>query len=450
MRPQTIAAIATAPGRGAIAIVRCSGPDAAAIARGVFRSNEALVARRAVFGRIVDHSGATLDRGLALWFDGPHSYTGEDVLELHVHGAPVVARQALVAMLESGARLAGPGEFTRRAFANGRLSLDAAEAVGELIAAEHASAARAAAAQLGGGLGQEVSRWRAALGEVLEELAATLDFPDEVPEPPRSRLRERIATVRGEIGGLAQRWERGRLVREGASVAIVGPPNAGKSSLLNALLGAQRAIVSEMAGTTRDTIEESLALDGHVVRLIDTAGIRAHADRLEGAGIARSESALSQARIAVVVVDGSTRLSEEARSLLARTRARPRVVLFNKADLGRAGYDSRDSEERDALWGSSFDPQTRAAVSTALEALLATDDRIDLERPSLATARQADVAIRAERALYDAEATLDAGAPIDLLAGDLANAVAALDELSGSDASEALLDAIFARFCIGK
>ena len=393
---------------------------------------------------------STLDEALALLFAAPHSYTGEDVLELHVHGSPAIARETLIATLAAGARLAEPGEFTRRAFANGKLDLSAAEAVADLIAAEHLAAARAAATQLAGGLAREIDELRGGLEAIAEELAASIDFPDEVETPPIEHLGARIAATRERIATLSATWERGRLVREGAAAAIVGPPNAGKSSLLNALLGNERALVSELAGTTRDTIEESLALDGAVVRLIDTAGIRSHADRLESAGIARSEAALREARIAIVVVDGSAPLSGEARDLLVRTRDRERVVLFNKSDLGRAGYDSRDPAESEALVGSVLDPATIDGVRAALASLLATSETLDLARPHLGTARQADALLEADRALAFAQETLAAAAPADLLSVDLMTAIRALSELTGRDADERLLDAIFARFCVGK
>jgi tRNA modification GTPase len=291
---------------------------------------------------------------------------------------------------------------------------------------------------------------RASLEEVLEELAAAIDFPDEVETPPSERLAERVAGVRARIAELAATWERGRVVREGIAVAIVGPPNAGKSSLLNALLGAERALVSELPGTTRDTIEETLALDGAAFRLIDTAGIRAHADRLEAAGIERTERALDQARVALVVVDGSAPLSPEARDLLGRTRGRERVVLFNKSDLGQSGFDEREAPERDAVFGSVRDGATLNAVRAALGSLIATSETIDLSRPHLGTARQADALLEADRALAYAQETLAAGAPADLISGDLMRAVRALGELTGREADERLLDAIFARFCIGK
>lgn len=421
-----------------------------AIAARVFASSTPLTERTALLGKIVADDGATIDEGLALFFAAPRSYTGEDVLELHVHGAPTVAAETLLATLAAGARLATPGEFTRRAFLAGKLDLSAAEAVGELIAAEHRSQARAAAARLSGGLAREVERLRAQLTMILEELAAALDFPDEVESPSASFLHARIAEIRREMQGLAASYERGRLVREGVSVAIVGPPNAGKSSLLNALLGTDRALVSELAGTTRDTIEECIALDGFEARLIDTAGIRAHAQRLEREGIARAHAALAGARIALVVVDASAELSPEAQALLVQTRGRERIVLFNKSDLGRVAFDRRDEAEAAAILGSVHDRATLDATRAALRDLVVGGEQPDFERPYLANARQAAAVIEAERALGFAGEALTAGAPVDLIAGDLLAASASLAALTGQAATEELLDGIFARFCIGK
>ena len=449
-RTDTIAAIATAPGRGAIAIVRVSGPAARSVARRVIPTRH-LRPRLAERGTVVAADGSPIDDGLALFFRGPRSYTGEDVLEVHVHGSPAVARETLLATLAAGARLAEPGEFTRRAFASGKLDLSAAEAVADLIAAEHRSAARAAAARLSGGLAAEVDRLRAALATLTEELSASLDFPDEVEAPERSTLEGRLVAIDDELAHLVDSWERGRLVREGVAIAIVGPPNVGKSSLLNALLGSERALVSAIAGTTRDTIEESVALgEGLVGRLIDTAGLRAGtADEIEAAGIARSEAALAEATLALVVIDGSRPLEARGQALLERTRDRERVVYFNKRDLGSAGFDERSPAEATALVGSVHDRESVEAVRGAL-AVLAGCDRVDLARPHLGTARQADAVLEARHALAFAQETLVAGGALDLIAPDLMIATAALGHLTGRDASEAVLDAIFARFCIGK
>lgn len=447
--PETIAAIATPPGRGAVAIVRASGPGVRDLARSVF-VGASLRPRVATLGTIVGADGHTIDQGLALLFPAPHSYTGDDVLELHVHGSVAVARETLLALFAAGARMAEPGEFTRRAFLAGKLDLSAAEAVADLIDAERRGEARAAAARVSGGLAAGVERLREVLGESLAELAATLDFPDEVAGPSARELAARIGTVDRELAELANGWERGRIVREGVSVAIVGPPNAGKSSLLNALLGVDRVLVSPIPGTTRDTVEETLALGGGAVaRVVDTAGLHVTSDPLEAAGIARSEEALAAATILLVVVDGSRPLSAGARGVLERTRGRERVVLFNKSDLGRAGYDGREPAESDALVGSAHAPATVDAVRDAL-ARAGALDAPDVARPSLGTARQADAVLEARRSLAGALATLQCGDPIDLVVGDLMAADAALGRLTGRDVSEAVLDAVFARFCVGK
>ena len=453
--------------------MRCSGPDARTIAARVFRSRDALRDRVATYGEIVDAGGAVIDRGLALAMDAPRTVTGEDVVELHVHGSPVVARETLRALLHAGARNAGPGEFTRRAFLNGKLDLSAAEAVADVIDAESRAAARAAQANLAGGLRAEVERARADLSAILEELAGAIDYPDEVPEPARERVRDVVERVDAALGALVRDWERGRLVREGLSLAIVGPPNAGKSSLLNALLGEERAIVSEVPGTTRDVIEETFAVDGVPVRVLDTAGLRASNDAIERMGMERTRRALAAAAVALVVVDGSQPLDADARAVLEQTRGRDRVVLFNKSDLGTAGYDARDDAEHDAisgrLYGDSIagqphieeasrpgyteDGRARETLDGVRRAIARAGwhgESVDLARPHLASARQADAVARAREALAHARATLHAAEPVDLIAPELLAAVAALGEITGAAATEALLDGVFARFCIGK
>jgi tRNA modification GTPase len=430
--------------------VRCSGPAARDIAARVFRSREALRDRVVAYGEIVGVDGAVIDRGLGLAMDAPRSVTGEDVVELHVHGSPVVARETLRALLHAGARAAGPGEFTRRAFLNGKLDLSAAEAVADVIDAESRAAARAAHANLIGGLRGAADAARARLAVVLEELAGAIDYPDEVPEPARERLRGAIDDVDARLDGLVRDWERWRVVREGLSLAIVGPPNAGKSSLLNALLGEERAIVSEIPGTTRDVIEESFAVDGVPVRVLDTAGLRASDDRIERIGIDRARRALGTAAVALVVIDGSVPLDADARAVLEQTRDRERVVVFNKRDLGTRGFDARDEAERDALSGSAFEAATLEAVRGAIARIGWHGERVDLDRPHLASARQADAVARAREALAQARATLAAGEPVDLVAPELLAATAALAELTGAAATEAVLDGVFARFCIGK
>ena len=446
----TIAAIATPPGRGAIAIVRCSGPDARRIVARVFRSRAPLADRVATYGEILDVDGAVLDRGLALAMDAPRTVTGEDVVELHVHGSPVVARETMRALLHAGARAAGPGEFTRRAFLNGKLDLSAAEAVADVIEAESRAGARAAQANLTCGLRAAIEDIAAPLAGVLEELAGSIDYPDEVPEPERGDVDARLAALDVELASLVADWERGRIVREGVSLAIAGPPNAGKSSLLNALLGEERTIVAAIAGTTRDVIEERFFIDGIAVRVLDTAGLRESDDPVERIGIERARRALASAAVALVVVDGSQALDADANAVLAATRERPRVVLFNKSDLGRAGFDAREAPEADALLGSVLAPATIAALRDAVAQAGWGSEHVDVTRAHLASARQADAVARAREALARARATLDAGDALDLIAPELLAAIAALGEITGAAATEAILDGVFARFCIGK
>lgn len=443
----TIAAIATPPGRGAIAIVRVSGPDARRLA-GRLSPDVTLRPRYAHYAAIVDDEHRPIDRGLVIFSPAPHSYTGEDTIEFHVHGSPVVAQNVVRALLASGARLAQPGEFTQRAFLNGKMDLHAAASVADLIDAESTSAARAALANLGGGLANEIRDLRARLQTIVEEASGAIDFPEEVPEPDRNVVDGEVRAVITRLEELRHDGEVGRLVREGLSVAIVGPPNAGKSSLLNALLGEERAIVSEIAGTTRDTIEESIAIDGVRIRIIDTAGIRSHADRLEAAGIERTRKVLTAARIALLVLDGSQPLDAESRALLTATADRERVVFFNKADIGEDGAHEADLPE--AIVGSVREPGTLRLLRRAIARVGWGGETPDLERPHLAALYEFDAVNTAIAALNDARETLARGDVLDLIVSDLQQAYAILGHVSGDVAAEEVLTGVFARFCIGK
>lgn len=444
----TIAAVATPPGKGAIAIVRASGPAVPELIRRLVRTKSRLRDRVATYATIVDERGEPLDRGLAVFFKAPHSYSGEDMLELQIHGSPVLAREVVRAMLGCGARLAEPGEFTRRAFFNGKIGLHAASAVADVIDAQTRHAARAALANFDTGLAQEIRGIRSLLETILQELEGTIDFPDEVPEPDRGGVKERLTPLRSRLERLRRDGELGQLVREGIGIAIVGPPNAGKSSLLNALLGAQRAIVSEIPGTTRDTIEESVVVDGVPVRLIDTAGIRAHADRLEAEGIARTERALEGAEIALLVLDGSSPPSPSAQELIERTRDRRRILFLNKADLGTdAAFAARCP---DAVVGSVRDAGTVDALRRAIARVGWNGEPFDATRPHLAALYELEAADAALAALARACEALDGGEPIDFVSTELAYAFSQLGHVSEQVAAEETVTGIFSRFCIGK
>jgi tRNA modification GTPase len=370
------------------------------------------------------------------------------MLELQLHGSPVVARETVRALLACGARLAEPGEFTRRAFFNDKMDLHAAAAVADIVNAETRAAARAALANLGGGLAEAIRAIRASLAIILEELAGAIDFPDEVPEPNRSQLAARLTPLVDSLERLRRDGEVGRLVREGVPVAIVGPPNAGKSSLLNALVGMDRAIVSEIPGTTRDTIEETIAIDGVPVRLVDTAGIRSHADRLEAAGIDRTQRALAAAHIALVVVDASRPLGPDALGLLEQTRRRERVVLFNKSDLGTHGVP--DSVGSDAIVGSVRESATLRAVRKAIAHLGWGGEQPDLSRPHLAALHEFDAVNAALDGLHEAQRALRSAEPVDFVATELQRAFTSLGHVSEQVAAEEIISGIFSRFCIGK
>ena len=339
----TIAAIATAPGPSAIGVVRLSGPDTCAVLDRVFRPKNGRPMsrqepRRLVLGDVLDRDGQVIDSALAVLFPGPGSYTGQDCGELQCHGSPVVLDAALAAMLAAGARQAKGGEFTRRAFLNGRMDLLQAEAVADLIDAETAQAAHNAVGQLEGVLSRTVAEIYDGLMAIVSRFYAVVDYPDEDIEPfELSNYASRLDAGAAELRELLASFERGRVMREGVRAAIVGRPNAGKSSLLNAILGYDRAIVTAQPGTTRDTIEEKALLGGVLLRLTDTAGIREAGDAIEALGVARSEQAAREAELALFVCDASQPLTDEDRRAIEAAKCAPRsLALCNKSDLPAA------------------------------------------------------------------------------------------------------------------
>ena len=430
----TIVAIATPPGRGGIGVVRVSGPKAGAIARCLVTHGAPLEPRQATFTKIrkastLDGVTNTQDHVIATFFPAPHSYTAEDVVELSAHGSPVVLRAIVDAAMAAGARLAEPGEFTMRSFLNGRLDLTQAEAVADLIDAVTPLQARAAFDQLEGTLTRAIAGIDEELFDLVAKLEASVDFPDEgyhFVEP---------SAVAGAIDALVSRAEellrdarRGRLVREGLQVAIVGRPNVGKSSLFNALAGAPRAIVTEIAGTTRDLVTETVDLDGVPVTFVDTAGLRDPGDPVEAEGVARARGAAAAADLTLLVVD------EDDPSGLCFEKF---LMVQNKIDLGRP----RRGVCVSAATGDGLE-DLRAAILNAVDA----EPRRD--RPAITNLRHIALVERARDALLRARASC--GNPEEFVLADLQDARAALEEISGRRSTEDLLAHIFGRFCIGK
>jgi tRNA modification GTPase len=411
-------------------------------------------------GAMIDaRTGDRLDDALAVAFWAPHSYTGEDVVEFHVHGGAGVAASCLQAVLECGAHHAAPGEFTRRAFCNGRMDLAQAEAVADLIGAESRLAARAAAVRLDGALGRRMRALREELLARLVEIEAHVDYPDEVEAPDAVALRQCVDAQSAAVGSLLADAGTGRTLREGVVCAIAGPPNAGKSSLLNALVQSARAIVSPQPGTTRDIVEERVAIDGVILHLRDTAGLRAARDPIEIEGVARARAAIDDAALTLCVLDGSRPFGDDERAALAATSSGPRIIVCNKADLGTSGTDAfaddrpdlaRGDAEHEFVRGSVRDVATIDEVRRAIARIAWGGGVIDAGSALVANARQVDALTRAADSLALARATIDARQPVDLLSGDLSSAVAAYGEVTGETVTEEVLDGIFARFCVGK
>ena len=453
----TIAAVSTPPGRGGIGIVRVSGPRAGEVARAVAgRLPEPRVATAARF-RADD--GETLDTGIALWFPAPHSYTGEDTLELQGHGGPVVLDRVAGRVISLGARPARPGEFTERAFLNGKLDLARAEAVADLIDAATDEAARLARRSLDGALSERVNAAVAELVGIRTFLEGSLDFPDEeVPDLPEDLLAERLDRVREAVAAARGTAARGNLLREGFGVVIVGRPNVGKSSLLNRLVGRERAIVTEVPGTTRDTLHEPVQVDGLPLRVVDTAGLHPTEDPVERIGIERTWAAVEEADAVLAVVDDRRGLEDADRAILGRVPERlPRVVVHNKIDLSGAPAGERKTGAGPGAEGGAGRFRIRLSAKTGegvdrlcerLKALAGYEPRA--EGLFMARRRHLVALDAALAALDDARRGGAAGAGSELVAEDLRLAQRALGEITGEFTTDDLLGRIFATFCIGK
>lgn len=440
-----IAAIATAPGRGGIGVVRLSGPNLSPLAA-EFSGREPQ-ARLAQFARFRDATGALIDEGLLLWFPAPHSFTGEDVIELQGHGGPVVMQMLLARCLELGARLAEPGEFTRRAFLNGKLDLAQAESVADLIEASTAAAARSAVRSLTGSFSKEVQGLCDRLIDLRMLVEATLDFPDEdVDFLIEAKAFERIEVVAAELRAILDRARQGSLLRNGLHVVLVGQPNVGKSSLLNRLAGEERAIVTDIAGTTRDALRETIQIEGIPLHITDTAGLRETTDEVEKIGIARTWAEIERADVVVRLVDVRAGLSAADAAIDARLPAGvERITVFNKVDLV-----AREPGREDGAEGVRLYLSAKAGIGVELL-------RAELLRVAGWHRHGEDVILARERhlialrtALGHVEDALEARHALELMAEELRLAQEAVNEITGEFTPDDLLGVIFSRFCIGK
>ena len=456
MQNTTIAAIATAPGAGGIAVVRLSGPESYAVAARVFhpanpnKNVEEAKGYTALFGSFVEGDDA-FDEGVALFFREPHSYTGEDVVELSCHGGSAVARRLVEACIAAGAVPAAPGEYTRRAFLSGKMSLTQAEAVMDIISADGKQGAALANASLSGALAKKIGAEKEALTGLQAHLAAWVDFPEEdVPELDDAHLHTVLGQVQQELNGLIKNYDAGAVLREGVDCAIVGRPNAGKSTLLNLLAGFDRAIVTPVAGTTRDVVEQAVQLGDIRLNLFDTAGLRQTDDAIEAEGIRRSWKKLDEAGLILAVFDGSEPLTREDLALAQRCAGRPAIALVNKEDKPtQFDAEAIAADFAMVLPVCCQEEGSRKVIAAAVARLLGTN-QIDPHAASLSGQRQLAAATRARDAVAGALDAVEGGFGLDAVSVCVDDALDALCELTGENASEAVINEVFERFCVGK
>ncbi|MBI5086596.1 MAG: tRNA uridine-5-carboxymethylaminomethyl(34) synthesis GTPase MnmE [Acidobacteria bacterium] len=445
----TIVAISTPPGTGGIGIVRLSGAQSRDVSACMLRFGGEHQWRpwRASLAELLDEGGNQLDQVVVTFFAAPHSYTAEDVVEIACHGSPVVLRHCVARALEAGARLAEPGEFTLRAYLNGRIDLPQAEAVADLISATTLHQARVAARQMTGGVSQAIAPLKAQLVEWIALLEAGIDFAeDDVSIATSEEICERLRPILTGLAKLIDSFGLGRLVHDGLTLAIVGRPNVGKSSLFNALLRQERAIVTEIPGTTRDTVSESFSLEGIPVRLVDTAGIRHSGDVVEKLGIERSFQAMADADITIVVLDASQPIESDDLALIERVRAQGlHLIVGNKSDLGRQLGDVVEMLDVCALTGDGLDQLRQRLV-----ALIAPDGFTSPEAGLITSLRHEQLLKESHAALERARDAAGFGMPHEMLLLDGYAALRALDSLTGATTADDILNRIFSTFCIGK
>ncbi len=454
----TIAAVATAYGEGGIGIIRISGEKALSILEDVFEfagETSQIVNRRMTYGRIVDRENEQIiDEVLAVYMKGPKTYTAEDVVEINCHGSMVSLRKTLALVLRKGARLAEPGEFTKRAFLNGRLDLSQAEAVIDIIKAKTDRSFDVAMSQLEGALSLRVTEIRQKLLDLLVDITVNIDYPDEdIEELTYDKIEENILLIGEMIEKLLSTANTGRMIREGIRVAIVGKPNVGKSSLMNSLLRETRAIVTEIPGTTRDTIEEAISIRNIPVYLVDTAGIRETSDKVERLGIERSKAAFNEADFIIFIMDGSSEISDEDREIAAYLDGRNSVVLINKNDLGRS-FTNDDVRNLIAdpviIETSLISNEGIEKIENHIEELVYGGELSQHDSTMVNNVRHIELLQQSRDSLRDAMDMTLAREALDFIEVDVRNAYELLGEITGETVSDDIINEVFARFCLGK
>ena len=458
-KASAIAAISTAQAPGGIGVIRISGPGARQIAGRVFVSArvqkiEEIPGYTALYGwvcRFGSQPEERIDEAVATVFVAPHSYTGEDVVELSCHGGLYLLRRVLDSVLAAGASPAGPGEFTRRAFLNGKMDLTQAESVMQLIGAQGGQALRTARAGREGTLYRRIQGSREQLLTIAAHLSAWADYPEEdIPQLDESSLKDSLQSVQDDLTRLLDQFDAGRVLREGVDTVIVGRPNVGKSTLMNLLAGCERSIVTEYAGTTRDIVEETVLLGGVPLRLADTAGLRETNDPVESIGVDRAKDRLNTAQLVLAVFDSSSPLTEEDQELISRLSGTPAVAVINKSDL-KQKIDIKyiNDKFQQYVYISARSGDGLAELQQAVEQLLHTAD-LNPSEGILFTERQRDTARRAKERLEEAMDALTGGMTLDAVTVSVESAVSALLELTGERATNEVVDTVFAHFCVGK
>lgn len=452
----TIAAISTPPGEGAISIVRMSGDQAVAIAERVFKGRNLVEAPTHTihYGHVVDpKSGQTLDEVMAAVMRAPKTFTREDVVEINCHGGVVVVNQILQLLLREGARLAEPGEFTKRAFLNGRVDLSQAEAVMDLIRAKTDKSMKLALNQLDGNLSQLIRTLRQDILETLAQVEVNIDYPeyDDVEELTTQLLLEKTEYVEAQIEALLQTAKQGKILREGLNTAIIGRPNVGKSSLLNHLLKEEKAIVTEIAGTTRDVIEEYVNVRGVPLKLIDTAGIRETEDVVEKIGVERSRKALQEADLILLVLNQSEALTKEDKELLEATQGLKRIVLLNKTDLPAQLQPQDLGLENEAVFAVSvLENDGLDQLEEAIAELFFGGKTVEKDATYVSNTRHIALLEKAQISLQDVQNGIAAGMPVDLVQIDMTRCWDYLGEIVGDSVQDELITQLFSQFCLGK